>query len=207
MPLSHYALDTFAAPKLSSLTTCGMPQLEFPDVPFAKVIVTQIFVRPIGPTQIRLLTNTLRWIDGAFASYAAARASLLAYTEGSRGKLRNYYRAVLHTEQCVAATHHSERLVNATYRLLGSIQRPSSDAAERLRKLYNTSKDVDERIEDGEFLNEATIPVWLTNDGIESKDHFLSFVELSVFMQQYIELTDAILKLDRPQTHELSSPV
>jgi hypothetical protein len=194
MPLSHYALDHFVAPKLSSLTTCGMPEIEFPDVPFAAVILNQIFVRPLGQTQIRLLTNTLRWIDGAFASYAGARTSLIAYTSISRGRLSDYYRAVLHIEQCLAATHHAEALVSAAYLLLGSIDRPRSEAALRLRRLYNTSKHVDERIEAGELLDDATVPIWLTNEGMESKDHSLSFAELSAFMQDYVDLTNSILK-------------
>jgi hypothetical protein len=194
MPLSNYALDHFVAPKLSSLTTCGMPGIEFPVVPFAAVILNQIFVRPLGQTQIRLLTNTLRWIDGAFASYVAARTNLIAYTSISRGSLSDYYRAVLHIEQCIAATHHSEALVSTAYRLLGSIDRPRSDATERLRKLYNDSKHVDERIEKGELLDDATFPIWLTNHGIESKDRTLSFAELSAFMQDYVDLIEGMMK-------------
>ncbi|WP_338830256.1 hypothetical protein [Bradyrhizobium sp. 27S5] len=116
-----------------------MPEIVFPEVPFAAVILGQIFVRPLGKTQIRLLTNLLRWIDGAFASYVAARTNLIAYTAVPRGKLSDYYRTVLHIEQCIAATHHSERLVTTVYKILGSVHRPHSGAAERLRLLYNTS--------------------------------------------------------------------
>jgi hypothetical protein len=198
MPLTHYALDHFVAPKLSSLTSCGMPEIAFPVVPFAAVVLNQIFVRPVGQTQIRLLTNTLRWIDGAFASYVAARTSLIAYTTRSRGSLSDYYRAVLHIEQCIAATHHSERLVSTAYRLLGSIDRPRSDAAERLRSLYNTSKHVDERIEEGRLLDDAALPIWLTNENIESKDRHLSFVELSAFMEDYVGLINSLSNQHRP---------
>jgi hypothetical protein len=174
-----------------------MPEVEFPDVPFAAVILNQIFVRPLGQTQIRLLTNTLRWIDGAFASYGAARTSLIAYTSISHGRLSDYYRAVLHIEQCIAATHLAEALVSTAYQLLGSIDRPRSDAAQRLRRLYNTSKHVDERIEEGEFLDNATVPIWLTNECMECMDHSLSFAELSAFMQDYVDLTNSVLKQDQ----------
>jgi hypothetical protein len=109
-------------------------------------------------------------------------------------QLNDYYRAVLHIEQCIAATHHAEALVSTAYQLLGSIDRPRSDAAQRLRKLYNTSKHVDERIEKGELLDDATLPIWLTNEGMESKDHSLSFAELSAFMQDYVDLTNSLLK-------------
>jgi hypothetical protein len=136
-----------------------MAEIAFPVVPFAAVILNQILVRPLGQTQIRLLTNSLRWIDGAFASYVAARTSLIAYTTIPHGRLTDYYRAVLHIEQCIAATHHSEKLVSAAaaYRLLGSADRNRSDAAERLRILYNTSKHVDERIEEGRLLGRCDI--------------------------------------------------
>jgi hypothetical protein len=194
MPISNYALDHFVAPKLSSLTSCGMPEITFPEVPFAAVILGQIFVRPLGQTQIRLLTNILRWIDGAFAGYIAARTNLTAYTSGPRGSLSDYYRAVLHIEQCIAATHHSERLMTTVYKILGSAHRPGSDAAERLRLLYNTSKHVDERIHDDKLLDNATLPIWLTNEGIESKDHLLSFAELADFMQGYVGLIGGLSK-------------
>jgi hypothetical protein len=194
MPLSHYAMDRFVAPKLSALAVCGMPEMAFPEVPFAMVILGQIFVRPLGPTQIRLLTNILRWIDGAFASYVAARTSLIAYTAVPRGSLSHYYRTVLHIEQCIAATHHSEKLVSAVYKILGSAHRPHSDAAERLRLLYNTSKHIDELIEEGKLLDDATLPIWLTNEGIESTDHLLSFAELASFMQDYVGLIDSLSK-------------
>jgi hypothetical protein len=87
-----------------------------------------------------------------------------------------------------------ERLANTVYKILGSADRPRSDAAERLRLLYNTSKHIDERIEDGELLDDATLPIWLTNEGVESKDHLLSFAELSGFMQDYVGLIDGLLK-------------
>lgn len=194
MPISNYAKDHFVAPKLSSLTSCGMPEIAFPEVPFATVILGQIFVNPLGQTEIRLLINILRWIDGAFASYTAARKELVAYTSGPISSLSNFYRAVLHIEQCIAAAQHSEKLSDAVYKILGSTHRPGSDAGKRLRLLYNTSKHIDERIEEGELLDNATLPIWLTNEGIESKDHLLTFTELANFMLDYVALIDSLPK-------------
>jgi hypothetical protein len=102
MPLTHYALDTFVAPKMSSLTNCGMPQLKFSEVPYAGVVLNQIFAKPRRPEKIRLLTNLYRWVDAAFVSYATAREYLTAYTCIPRGEMRNYFRALWYIEQCIA---------------------------------------------------------------------------------------------------------
>jgi len=50
-------------------------------------------------------------MDAAFVRYSSARKSLIAYTSVPRGKLRGYYRTVLHIELCLAATNHSGRSV------------------------------------------------------------------------------------------------
>jgi len=184
MPLSSYSLDNFVAPKLSLLTTCGMPPLRFPEIPLAAVISDRIVLRRVEPRQIRLLTNALRWIDAAFTGYSGAQESLIAYSSVQRGKLTDYYMAVLRIEQCLAATDHAGVLA----RKLSGLNYEPSPAKYCLRKLYETSKHVDERIDKGELPDDSTIPIWLTNAGIESNDHSLSFTELAGFMEHFVGL-------------------
>lgn len=191
MPLTHYSLDKFVAPKLSLLTTCGMPQIEFPEVPFGAVILNQIFARPRPPKQIRLLTNMFRWMDAAFVGYAGARESLSTYTIVPRGKLRDYYRAVLRIEQCLAATDHAGVLAHDLFGLAGKQYYEQCDGSprERLRELYVASKHIDGKIRQrGGLRDDATLPIWLTNEGIESKNYTLYFNELAGFMEHFVAL-------------------
>jgi hypothetical protein len=191
MPLSHYALDTFVAPDLSSLTTCGMRQIEFPDVPFAGVVLNQIFAKPRPPEKIRLLTNLFRWIDAAFVSYATAREYLTAYTSIPRGEMRNYFRALWYIEQCIAATDHAGMLGHNLWGPSGEkyYEPDKGHPRERLRVLYNASKHIDGMIRKrGGLQADATIPIWFTNDRIESKNHHLTFNELAAFMHDFVTM-------------------
>jgi len=189
MPLSSHSLDNFVAPKLSQLTACGMPEIELPDVPLTAAVLDRLFLRRTDPTHIRLLTNTLRWMDAAFIGYSDARDSLTAYTKVPRGKLRDYYRTILRVEHCLAATDHSGVLAHKLFGPRGELycSKGQNGPKERLRELYNTSKHIDGAIR-GKLLANATIPIWLTNEGIESNTHFLTFVELAAFMQDFVDI-------------------
>ncbi|MGH7210770.1 MAG: hypothetical protein ACREF1_04835, partial [Acetobacteraceae bacterium] len=50
---------------------------------------------------------------------------------------------------------------------------------DRLRVLYNTSKHMDERIENGEILAEASAPIWIANHGIEALGKGAALIGLS----------------------------
>jgi hypothetical protein len=48
---------------------------------------------------------------------------------------------------------------------------------QRLNALYNQMKHVESRIDNGQLLHGATVPVWLENEGLRSIDARLSFTE------------------------------
>ena len=194
MPLSHYALDTFVAPKLSKLTACGMPELRsnWTIEKLPTLTLSQIFTRPMPDRTNRLFFNIVRRVDAATDEYQASRNAILLYTSVPRGSIINYFRALRHTEACLAATHQSMRLAHT---LLGDGIDSVFDAVTQnsVRLLYNTSKHLDERIAEGDFLQNAPVAIWLTNSGIESKDHSISFAALNEALETLVLLAEKLI--------------
>jgi hypothetical protein len=61
---------------------------------------------------------------------------------------------------------------------------PSDSPEDKIRRLYNTSKHVDERITEGKLLEGSTIAIWLTNAEIESSDCVLQMKELHELLEE-----------------------
>jgi hypothetical protein len=181
MPLSNYSLDTFVAPKMSLLTECGMPELEPLASALPSVVLNRIFVAPLPEKPAQLIVNIIRKVEIAFQEYRLAREALVAHTAKSIKGIASYFLALGYVEQCLAATHQSICM------LIPKDQRsnfPSDSPEDKIRRLYNTSKHVDERITEGKLLEGSTIAIWLTNAEIESSDCVLQMKELHELLEE-----------------------
>jgi len=58
---------------------------------------------------------------------------------------------------------------------------------ENVNGLYNDSKHADKLIRRGELPPNGTVTVWITNDGIRSRDNFVSFIELHLLLSRLVE--------------------
>jgi hypothetical protein len=108
MPLTDYSLDKYVAPKMSLLTSCGMPELQpIESAAIPSVVLNRIFVLPLAEKPAQQIVNIIRKIEIAFQEYGLAREALIVHTAKSVKGIATYFRALGHVEQCLAATHQS----------------------------------------------------------------------------------------------------
>lgn len=184
MPLTDYARDRFIAPKMSALTTCGAKSLELDangvEAWLPDFVLNSIFRFSVAEPQRQLMFTFLRRVDGAVVEYEEGRQALVAYFERRvHSGIRLYSRALLHFEICLALTYQAWCLV----RLLVPAAPPlyaKNDGSEfeRLNRLYNVWRHADERIVNGEYAPNSTLPLWFVDEGLESVDARVTFTEL-----------------------------
>ncbi len=66
---------------------------------------------------------------------------------------------------------------------------------DRVRKIYNASKHMDQRITDGKLPEKGTCAIWITNNGIECNNAAIAFVELKDILIELSELANKISDL------------
>jgi hypothetical protein len=168
MPLSIYALDNFVSPRLSELTSCGAKPLPEPCNFLNGFILGSIFhVRYPNDTR-SILLNFIRRVEQAFYEYEQGRTNLRAYIEEPRSDhIAIYFRALAHFEQCVAVIHQAAMFWKQTTPDKKMSDPGDGSVLDRVRRLYNVSHHMDERIAKGKVLAaDATTHVWLSNAAI-----------------------------------------
>lgn len=64
------------------------------------------------------------------------------------------------------------------------VYKPGDDSVEeRLNALYNSMKHIESRIAAGQILEDAIVPVWLTNEGIRNTDVVLTYSDTRDVLQ------------------------
>ena len=66
---------------------------------------------------------------------------------------------------------------------------------DRVRKIYNASKHMDQRISDGKLPEKGTCAIWITNNGIECNNAAITFVELKDILIGLSNLANKISNL------------
>jgi hypothetical protein len=62
---------------------------------------------------------------------------------------------------------------------------------QRLNLLYNRTKHLETAINSGQLPPDGTLPVWLTNDGLQAVDAELTFTELAGILTDLAKWADA----------------
>jgi hypothetical protein len=105
-----------------------------------------------------------------------------------------YLKALLNFELCVAQCYQGLEMLKAASGKPFFVSGDDSDG-ERPNKLYNASKHADERIDKGALPTDATAPIWVTNEGLESNEAKLKFAELFEMLRQMGTLADRLSTL------------
>jgi hypothetical protein len=171
--LTHYALDTFMAPKLSELTACGAAILpDYPDYG-AAFRLNRIFVMGgVNPNVATLLENFISRLEFAASEYRFGREKLIEYIDSHPNrKLAPYYQSVFRFEDCVFHLYAVVCVINRLGAILGGVPlfvRKDGSKYDRLRLLFNRVKHFDE-----DFDRTASVaaqaplkPLWITNIGL-----------------------------------------
>ena len=135
--------------------------------------------------------NFLRRSEAGFREHAFAREETLLFLNGSRQSPSRYMMAIFHWEVFLAQAWHG-------YSLLSNMQeekafeKGAGSIEERLNLLYNQSKHAESVIKSGQMLENATIPVWLTNTGLESHNAKLTYHETGEILKHLAEWAQAL---------------
>jgi hypothetical protein len=191
MPLSNYAKDRFIAPEMSNFTVASirdMTEQETKQASYtgAYILSTMFRGRFSAPVHQQLF-NFLRRSHTAIRAYSSARASTLRYLDDPNHVLQ-YVDAIGHWETFIGCSWQAFRFLSRGQKIMYT---PGDGSwAERLNLLHNAAKHAEERIERGEFIDEAPLSVWLTNDGLRNVDVVLSFDELATVAETLAEWAD-----------------
>lgn len=192
MALSNYARDTFVAPHLSKLTTMGAPDIQDLARPWVNnFIVTTIVKLGKEYRHRQLILHTLRKIEGAFQEYQEARDILQGYVK-TRTDISCYFHALRHFETATLLAYHAYETIGTmiSERLFSQ---EDGSPLQRINRLQNISKHAHEFFNRGNFPKSLSIPIWLTNMGLECHDKTaLAFSEFAELMADLARLADII---------------
>jgi len=201
MPPSNYMLDNFVAHKLSLLTECGAPEISLQNRWLNCFILTTVFKATPPQKKKAYIFNFLRRSEGAFSAYQQARLAVLEYVQSPRNVISPYFRALLNFEVCISQCYQGyELLKTATGEKL--YEPDDKSEMERLQKLYVDSKHMDRMIDGGKVPTEATVAIWITNEGLESARASVSFTELADLLASMGRLADTLSKLEPPTSKQ-----
>ncbi len=173
MPLSYYALDKFVSQELSKLTSCTPQSLaaEFPQRAswLSEFVLRRIFNDHVAQERAALAFAVIRRAEAAIDEWELACE---VATQGIR-KPSNYFKALRHTESCVSALWQG---LEFGRKALGAKLFDSGDGSvfERLNQLYNKGR----HFKPSELPKDDLHALWLTNDGLRSRDHTVTFEEM-----------------------------
>lgn len=186
MKLSAFARDTYVAPKLSKLTTCGAPEItDWQDRArgsLADFIIVSMLRVTFTESDRQYLFNIVRRVEGAIEEYANARTHLLAHLAADDpNAVSHYLLSLMHFENCISQVAQANMLM-AKWTGEKLFEDKDGSPYFRLNFLYNRSKHIYAAINSGQLPSGGTVPVWVTNDGLECEGERLGFDELVVML-------------------------
>jgi hypothetical protein len=184
--LSAYVVDRYIAPDVSKFTQANIPDMSKFDPEsghwlanfFLNSLVRGEYPAPIAS----YMYNYFRRAEAAFREHVEARRSTLHFLDGKQSPTR-YAMALHHWEIFLGQTWHSFKILEKCFKFVIFVK-DSGSVEERLNHFYNAMKHVESRIECGQILTGATVPVWLTNDGLRSTETALTYGETGELLRE-----------------------
>lgn len=165
-------------PWATRLTTCNAP--EVPEDYLAAIILRSISSARYAPPRVqRYILNFLQRMEAAVNDYRLGRKLLqshVASLQRTNDHSLEPVRALWHFEQCAAALGQAIQMIRPLNR-----KRPffvlhdQSSPLYKLNKIYNRHKHFKK---DRRAARVPTTSIWLTDDGLETPECSLKFVEM-----------------------------
>jgi hypothetical protein len=201
---SSYAQDTFIAPGVSTFNTAEIPDMSRYDSEsshwVADLFLNSMFRGRWEPPANAYVYNYVRRAEAAFSEHALAREATLKFLANEGQSPSLYAAAVLHWEFFLGQSWQGYALLARLASHSGGeprdtmiFARGDGSIEERLNKLYNAMKHEEKRIAAGQILEGATVPVWLTNEGIQSTDAFLMFGETAEILRDVAKWANIVV--------------
>ncbi len=212
------AKDRLIAPKIYQLYAPKIPDI-FPQrkYPLNAFIFNLELSMIISNKRRQLVFNIIRKIQDAFDEYCEGRNDLISYVGSDKKTVLPYFSAVRNFEHCLAHAYQTVRCLNALAETFGGPQqydKGDGSILERVNIIHNDIKHMDNRFENSANPDEisiksfsskssdstiekardslSNIPMWLTDEGLESPNAKVSYAELS---QEILELLEQAKEL------------
>ena len=187
MPLTHYALDTFLSQEMSKLTACTPQSLanDFPERGYwpNQFVLRQVFHNHISEEHAALAFILVRRAEAALDEWELACS---AATQDVR-RPSGYFKMLRHLENCIAALWQG---LDFCRRALDTklFEKGDGSVYERLNWLYNVGRHFDpQAIPSGDLHR-----LWITNDGLHTREHSVTFTELRDTLKFLAGMVDKI---------------
>lgn len=196
-------LNKFVAPGISDFTSAEIPDTsEYdPESSFwlANFVLNSGLRGNFNAPGNAYAYNYLRRAVAAFSEHEEARQATLDFLSSDRQSVSRYAAAPLHWEYFLGQSWHAYLLLRGLFKFLTQRDVPQvfvrgeGSVEERLNDLYNQMKHVDSRIENGQMIEGATIPVWVTNEGLRSIDALLTYAETGDVLRDLAKWANVIV--------------
>jgi hypothetical protein len=192
MPLSNYAKDKYVAPQMSKFTAASIRDMSATSAEqehwLMNFVLNTLLRVNIEERVQQTLFNFLHRTESAFREYSLARDRTLAYLSNTDA-VSDYIAAIAHWEVFLSHSYQAYCLLARKQQVL--FKKGDGSVLERLNLLYNRSKHADGAIEAGQLPEDATMGIWLTNDGLRSTDSWLTFDEMAEALEEIARWSDA----------------
>lgn len=200
MQFSNYVLEKYIAPEISTFKSANIPDMsnwakEAPNW-VSNFFLNSTLVSGFKPPMNAYAFNFLRRAQAAYIEHKQARDATYSFLETGGQSPTRYCLALFHWETFFGQAWHSYSILLKAFKGR-AFAKGDGSVEERLNNLYNQMKHVESRIECGQMLPDATVPVWLTNDGIKSTDAFMTYEETADVLKQISTWADTLMN---PQT-------
>ncbi len=196
MTLSNFAKDAYIAPGVSAFTHAEIPDMSS-YASQSKHWISNFFLNSMLRANIKApyrayLFNYFRRAEGAFREHDLARTATLDFLASSGQSPAQYSVALFHWEIFLGQAWHAFKILEKAFKFTlykggeGSVE-------ERFNRLYNQMKHVESRIACGQILENATVPVWIMRDGLQSVDISLSYVETAEVLKDVAKWADILM--------------
>jgi hypothetical protein len=197
---SDVILEMHIAPGVSEFKTAKIPDMSSWSKESshwtANYFLNSAFTAAFAPPMNAYAYNYIRRAQYAFSQHHLARESTLKFLKNGGQSPQNYASALFHWECFLGQAWHAFALL-ATAWQGKSFEKNDGSVEQRLNAMYNQMKHVESRIENGQMLPKATVPVWLENQGLRSIDTILTYAETAEVLKEIAKYADA---LSNPKT-------
>jgi hypothetical protein len=176
------------------LTRCGANPVDEPPNWIAVFVLNSALNSTADVSKYTYSLNFLRRVEEAISSSREGTARLLEYVQSPGRSIATYFRSLSHFEFCIGQLWQAHCLLSKPGNVV-LFNKGQGSTEERLNKIYNATKHMEERIAAGKMPEDSPSVLWLTNGDISCVDASVSFTEVETTLRVVHELATGIAEL------------
>ena len=195
-------LDRLIAPGISKFAGCDAPDITGEHAQATHWLANHFLNTLTGPNfkdrYRQYAINQLFRAEVAFRDYHEARSVTLDFLEKGRPDhpaIRTYFRAISRWESCLLNVQIFIDILNKMKQELGDkpvFQDNDGSRDQRAYAVANTVKHWGGDVANNRHAEAHTVPLWLTNVGLTTRSHQLSFLEVAKLVGEIASVADEL---------------